>query len=174
MINNLFQEKVDGGEGGALIVAGSASDELHLNNLVNNLIKYEIPYDLRISSAHRTTAELLGIISEYEALRGFFVYLAITGKTDALSGILSYHATRPVVNCPPDAHNESCLNNPSGSSNLYITNPHNAARAVAQILTSVNPKYQELLRKEILSQKQEINITDRSLQEYYTRGRTKC
>ena len=174
MINNFFQEKVDGGEGGALVLVGSASDELHINDIVNNLVKYEIPYDLRISSAHRTTAKLLEIISEYEALSGFFVYLAIAGKTDALSGILSYHATRPVISCPPDAHNESCLNNPSGSSNTYIAHPRNAARAVAQILTSVNPKYRELLLKEMSSQQQEINTTDCNLQEYYTKGRTKC
>lgn len=172
MINHFFQEKVDRGEGGALIVAGSASDELHINNLIYNLVKYEIPYDLRISSAHRTPANLLEIISEYEAMGGFFVYLAIAGKTDALSGILSYHATRPVISCPPDAHNESCLSNPSGSSNTYIAHPRNAARAVAQILTSINPKYRELLRKEILSQQQEIYITDRNLQEHFTRGIT--
>jgi phosphoribosylcarboxyaminoimidazole (NCAIR) mutase len=71
--------------------------------------------------------------------------VAVAGGTDALSGTLSFHADQPVVSCPPDGLNQSCLTNPPGSSNATILKPGNVARFIAQMYSAVNPRLKELL-----------------------------
>merc|ERR1719220_1691648 len=55
------------------------------------------------------------------------------GGTDALSGTASYLAKFPVVSCPPDGMNNTCLTNPPGSSNAFIVKPANVAKFAAQV-----------------------------------------
>jgi phosphoribosylcarboxyaminoimidazole (NCAIR) mutase len=71
--------------------------------------------------------------------------MAVAGGTDALSGTLAFHADNPVISCPPDGLNSSCLTNPPGSSNATILSPKNAARFVAQVFSAANPRLKELL-----------------------------
>jgi 5-(carboxyamino)imidazole ribonucleotide mutase len=130
--------------GCAVIVAGSDSDKSHIEKLTSALKTYEIAYEVRICSAHKSPERLLEIIGEYEG-QGALVWLAVAGGTDALSGTLAFHADQPVVSCPPDGMNQSCLTNPPGSSNATILNPKNAARFVAQVFSAVNPRLKELL-----------------------------
>ena len=66
--------------------------------------------------------------------------IAVAGGTDALSGTLSFHSLHPVVSCPPDPPNESCLRNPPGSSNATVYSPRNAARFVAQLFAARDPR----------------------------------
>merc|ERR1719247_2263400 len=53
--------------------------------------------------------------------------------TDALSGTASYLSKFPVVSCPPDGMNNTCLTNPPGSSNAFIVKPSNIAKFAAQM-----------------------------------------
>ena len=112
--------------GCAVIVAGSDSDKSHIEKLAAALKTYEIPYDVRICSAHKSPGRLLEILAEYRGLP--LVWVAVAGGTDALSGTLAFHADQPVVSCPPDGPNTSCLTNPPGSSNATILKPQNVAR----------------------------------------------
>lgn len=147
-----FQEHLRSNSGCSVIVAGSDSDRSHVDELVSALGKYEIPCEVRICSAHKSPERLLEIIAEYED-QGALVWVAVAGGTDALSGTLAFHADRPVVSCPPDGLNQSCLTNPPGSSNATILKPANAARFVAQVFSAVNPRMKELLDR---SRKQKI------------------
>jgi phosphoribosylcarboxyaminoimidazole (NCAIR) mutase len=88
---------------------------------------------------------LLELIGEYEKQGGGMVWVAVAGGTDALSGTLAFHADRPVISCPPDGMNHSCLTNPPGSSNATILNPKNAARFIAQVYSAANPRFKESL-----------------------------
>ena len=149
-----FHKQLQAGTGCAVIVAGSDSDRSHVDKLVAALQTYEIPCEVRICSAHKSPERLLEIIAEYEG-RGALVWLAVAGGTDALSGTLAFHADQPVVSCPPDGLNQSCLTNPPGSSNATILKPKNAARFVAQVFSTVNPRLKRLLaggRAEKISQ----------------------
>jgi phosphoribosylcarboxyaminoimidazole (NCAIR) mutase len=74
-------------------------------------------------------------------------YIAVAGGTDALSGTLSFHALAPVISCPPDPPNPSCLANPPGSSNAVIYDPRNAGRFVAQVFAAHNPQIAERLKR---------------------------
>ena len=139
-----FQKHLRGNTGCAVIVAGSDSDLSHVEKLVSALGRYEIPHEVRICSAHKSPERLLEIIAEYED-QGALVWVAVAGATDALSGTLAFHADQPVVSCPPDGLNQSCLTNPPGSSNATILKPANAARFVAQVFSAANPRLKELL-----------------------------
>jgi phosphoribosylaminoimidazole carboxylase PurE protein len=140
-----FHEHLHGKTGCAVIVAGSDSDKSHIEKLVSALKMYEIPYEVRICSAHKSPERLLEMIAEYEGQGGGLVWVAVAGGTDALSGTLAFHADQPVISCPPDGLNHSCLTNPPGSSNATILSPKNAARFIAQVYSAVNPRLRELL-----------------------------
>ena len=88
----------------------------------------------------------MALLREYEGLGGAIAYIAVAGGTDALSGTLSFHALAPVISCPPDAPNPSCLGNPPGSSNAVIYDPRNAGRFVAQLFAPYNPEIAERLK----------------------------
>jgi 5-(carboxyamino)imidazole ribonucleotide mutase len=139
-----FQKHLRGRTGCAVIVAGSDSDRSHVERIVAALGEYEIPCEVRICSAHKSPGRLLEIVAEYE-VQGALVWVAAAGGTDALSGTLAFHADQPVLSCPPDGLNQSCLTNPPGSSNATILEPRNAARFVAQVFSTVNPRLKELL-----------------------------
>ena len=139
-----FLKSLDSNSGGAVIVAGSDSDRSHIEKLVSALKMYEIPYVVRICSAHKSPQALLEIIGQYEGRA--LVWVAVAGGTDALSGTLAFHADQPVISCPPDGLNASCLTNPPGSSNATILSPKNAARFIAQVFAPVNPRMKKLLR----------------------------
>ena len=140
-----FRECLRRKTGCAVIVAGSDSDRSHVEKLVSSLKMYEIPYEIRICSAHKSPERLLEMIAEYEA-QGSLVWVAVAGGTDALSGTLAFHADQPVISCPPDGLNQSCLTNPPGSSNATILSPKNAARFIAQVYSAVNPRLKDLLQ----------------------------
>ena len=117
MVKSYDVECIKSKVGYAVIIAGSDSDEAHIKKITDSLNKYDIPYKVRICSAHKQQGKLTEIINAYNDIRsGSLVFIAVAGGTDALSGTLSYHSLHPVISCPPDGLNQSCLTNPSGSS----------------------------------------------------------
>jgi 5-(carboxyamino)imidazole ribonucleotide mutase len=141
-----FAEAAAGRRGCAVILAGSPSDRPHVEKIAQALEGFGVPYEVRVCSAHKEPERLLRILREYEGLGGAIAYIAVAGGTDALSGTLSFHALAPVVSCPPDAPNPSCLSNPPGSSNAVIWDPRNAGRFVAQLFAPFNAEIAERLR----------------------------
>jgi 5-(carboxyamino)imidazole ribonucleotide mutase len=149
MIDARFKKIVRSGTGCAVILAGSDSDRPHIEKIARALKKYAIPHRAHICSAHKQPGRLMEIVAAYNTLEGSAAFVAVAGGTDALSGTLSWHAMGPVISCPPDAPNESCLTNPPGSSNAVIEHPSNAARFIAQLYAGVNPTFRERLEKEM-------------------------
>lgn len=131
--------------GCAVVLAGSDSDRPHVERVLESLRAWEIPFEVRICSAHKSPDRLLAIIEEYEAEGAPLAYVAVAGGTDALSGTVAFHASNPVVSCPPDSPNESCLRNPPGSSNATIYDPRNVGRFIAQMYASANSVYRDKL-----------------------------
>lgn len=129
----------------AVILAGSDSDKEHIEKIVKSLKKHKISFEVRICSAHKQPLKLMRIIDEYNKLNLAIIFITVAGGTDALSGTVAYHANMPVISCPPDGYNQSCINNPPGSSNAYILNPKNLGRFVAQIFSLVNYEYKEII-----------------------------
>jgi 5-(carboxyamino)imidazole ribonucleotide mutase len=115
-----------------VIVTGSDSDMGHATRIKEELSVYDFENaDIRVCSAHKDPLRLMKLLQEYS--EGPLTWVSVAGKTDALSGLLSFHSNHPVISCPPDPPNESCLNNPRGSSNATIYYPENVARFIAQM-----------------------------------------
>lgn len=136
-------------KGLVVIVAGSDSDSAHIEKLGKSLDSFGIPYKVRICSAHKQPSAAEAMVQFYNQEKGPLAFVAVAGGTDALSGTLSFHSIYPVISCPPDAPNQSCLTNPPGSSNAYIARPDNAARFIAQMFSHVVPGYKEVLKNGI-------------------------
>jgi len=169
MVDRRFIDIMKSGEGCAVIMAGSGSDEDYIEKVRKSLSEYEIPYQVRICSAHKQPEKLMDIIRDYNKIGGSIAYVAIAGGTDALSGTLAYHAFSPVISCPPDKKGlESALTNPPGSSNAVISNPRNIGKFIAQMFAGTNPKLKELLE---LENRKKIESLEEADAEYLARGR---
>jgi phosphoribosylaminoimidazole carboxylase PurE protein len=84
------------------VLMGSASDLPVMKKTGEMLAKLEIPYEMRVLSAHRTPAET----AEYAmaaAGRGIRVLIAGAGGSAALAGTLAAHTNLPVIGIPLDA-----------------------------------------------------------------------
>jgi phosphoribosylaminoimidazole carboxylase PurE protein len=156
MLDPRFEAALRSGQGVVVIAAGSNSDKAHIERLSTELSKYEISHTVHICSAHKQCNELMELIAAYNEFTEPLVYIGVAGGTDALSGVLSYHAFAPVISCPPDAPNETCLTNPKGSSNATVFHPGNAARFAAQILAQSNPSFRKKLADGITTKNQSL------------------
>merc|ERR1719163_2400347 len=118
-----------------VIAAGSDSDMPHLESLQKELAKFKIQSQIRICSAHKQPGRLEAVIAYYNNRKQPVMLVGCAGGTDALSGTASYLANFPVVSCPPDGMNNTCLTNPPGSSNACIIKPANIAKFAAQMFS---------------------------------------
>ena len=150
-MNESFKKQVLARQGCAVIMAGSASDQPWVEKIAASLEEYTIPFEVRICSAHKTPELLMRLIADYDDLNCPLAFVAVAGGTDALSGLLSFHTLGPVISRPPDTggggHNQSCLNNPTGSANAYIARPRNVGKFIAQLYAPFNPAYRRLLEE---------------------------
>ena len=152
MIDEKIRKIIEEGQGFAVIMAGSGSDDeakgnkpSHVEQIVNSIGMFRIPYEVRICSAHKQPVELYNMIDMYNAIRNPLAIVAVAGGTDALSGTASFHSIHPVISCPPDAPNDSCLTNPPGSANAYIARAGNVGKFLAQMFSGVNDYARERL-----------------------------
>merc|ERR1711920_388456 len=85
------------------------------------------------------------------------------GGTDALSGTASYLANFPVVSCPPDGMNNTCITNPPGSSNACIIKPSNIAKFAAQLFSRSCSEVAEALQANIAEKVTKLEKADAEL-----------
>lgn len=81
------------------ILMGSASDLEQMAEAARELARYGIPYEVRVTSAHRTPAETAAYVRDAEA-RGVAVFIAGAGVAAHLAGAVAAHTTRPVLGVP--------------------------------------------------------------------------
>ncbi len=167
-----FKEQVEHNLGCVVVLAGSGSDEEHIDSIAKSLKAYGIPFEVRVISAHKQGRKTLDTVAEYDSLDGALAYVAVAGGTDALSGTVSFISYRPTVSCPPDHPNMSCINNPSGSSNAYIANAGNVGRFVAQMFSSLNPRYRSKIEEERRLKIERLDQDDVRLRRKHGGGKT--
>jgi len=150
--------------GGCVIVAaGSDSDMPHLEAIGKELAKFKIPYQIRICSAHKQPGRLEALISHFNKSTEPMLIVGCAGGTDALSGTASYLSRHPVISCPPDGLNQTCLTNPPGSSNGFIMKPANVAKFAAQFLAAHCPTVAAALDKSIEEKIKKLEQADEQL-----------
>tara|TARA_Y100000310_G_C20580852_1_gene762895 strand:- start:496 stop:1029 length:534 start_codon:yes stop_codon:yes gene_type:complete len=162
-----FQEIMRSRSGCAVVFAGSGSDKEHIDKVVESLEAYGIPHEVRICSAHKQPGPLRDLIEVYNNVGGAAAYIGIAGGVDALSGVLSFHALNPVISCPPDGLNPSCLNNPRDSSNAFIKRPDNVGRFVAQMYANANQDLAHRLLNKTNDKLAELEQSDEQFRKEY-------
>lgn len=127
--------------GKVVIIMGSRSDLEYAESMGRMLEEFNIDYEYRIASAHRTPDRVLSILKEYETSGERIVYITVVGLSDALSGVVAGYTERyPVIACPPDSERLggskvlSALDTPRGVAAPLVMRPENAVLHAAKIL----------------------------------------
>ena len=81
------------------IVMGSDSDLPIMQTALKTLEEFDIPFEVRVISAHRVPAACATFASE-AARRGLKVIIAAAGLAAHLPGVVAAHTTLPVIGVP--------------------------------------------------------------------------
>ncbi len=149
VINNLVRKgHIQGGF--VQTIAGSETDDWHIEKIQAELKSLKIPNSHQVLSAHKKTHELLALIDDLNRSIEPVVIITVAGGSDALSGVVAHHAKHPVIACPPykdetsyAVNVHSTLQMPSAVPALYCKRPGNAAMAAERILSNNNPSFAE-------------------------------
>lgn len=82
-----------------LLIMGSDTDLSTMQEAANILQKFEVPYEMRISSAHRSPVRTLALASEASG-RGVKVIIAGAGMAAHLAGVVASKTILPVIGVP--------------------------------------------------------------------------
>jgi 5-(carboxyamino)imidazole ribonucleotide mutase len=82
-----------------LVVMGSDSDFPVMEGCFKLLKKFDIPFDARVCSAHRTP-ELAAKIASSAKENGYSVIIAAAGLAAHLAGVIAAHTVLPVIGVP--------------------------------------------------------------------------
>lgn len=157
-----------------LIVMGSDSDLPVMQEAADILAKFGVPWEMRISSAHRAPARTMALASE-AADRGIRVIIAGAGMAAHLAGVVAAKTILPVIGVPLPG---SALN---GVDALYSTvqmpggipvatmaigkaGAKNAGVFAVQILALTDTRLTESLQKYRLEMEQDLERKDADLQ----------
>lgn len=153
--------------GKVAILMGSEQDADFCREIAKYLKKFDLDFELRIASAHKTPEKVLKILKEYEKEK--IVYITVAGRSNALSAFIDANTTKPVISCPPysekfgGADVYSSLRVPSGIGSVVTIEPEGAAIAAAKILAIENKNLEKLIKDYQLAKKQEIEKADASI-----------
>jgi len=152
-----------------VVIIGSSSDEEILKHVGKSLEEFNVKYDVRVASAHKTPKKLLKILEDYEASGDRIVYITVAGGSNTLSGFVDANTTHPVIACPPysekfgGADLYSSLRMPSGVCPLVILEPESAALAAIKILALGNPVLAEGVRQHQRRMRERVEDADERL-----------
>ena len=154
----------------AIIIMGSPTDREFTEQITQALDVYDIPWELRIASAHKTPAYLLRMLTEYEQRPQAKVFITVAGRSNALSGMVDAAVQSPVIACPPysskfaGADIFSSLRTPSGVAPALVLEPKNAALLAAKVLGLTNPSPRARVAEQQQRQRERLHSADQSVQ----------
>jgi len=147
------------------VVMGSDSDLRTLEPTIDILKKFEIPFEVRILSAHRTPHRMIDFAQEAEK-NGLKVIIAGAGGAAHLPGMIASITTLPVIGVPVKSKTlsgvdsmYSILQMPGGIpvATVAIEGGLNAGLLASQIIGLSNEgiqqkvsKYREVLKEEVI------------------------
>ena len=155
------------------IVMGSDSDLPVMENSFAVLRSFDIPFEARITSAHRTPEVTKAYVKDAED-RGCAVFIAAAGMAAHLAGAVSATTVKPVIGVPMNASLDgldallSTVQMPAGipvaSVAIGKAGAKNAAYLAAQILSVADPAIAGKLRDERAANAEQIAAKDAALQ----------
>ena len=156
------------------ILMGSKSDLETMQAGADILKSLQIPYEIKITSAHRTPVITQEYIRDAES-RGCQVFISGAGLAAHLAGATAAHTLKPVIGVPMDSGPlqgmDSLLSTvqmpagiPVATVAIGITGAKNAAYLAAQILSLQDPDLAVRLKQERESNVEKVLEQDRSIQ----------
>ena len=141
-----------------MIILGSGSDIAIAEKSMDILDKLEIPYSIKIASAHRTPNLVREIVSKGTDA-GIEVFIGIAGLVAHLPGAIAAYTPRPVIGVPVDVktggidalHSIVQMPYPSPIATVGIDRGDNAAILAAQFLAI----HDDELRQRIINLRKE-------------------
>lgn len=156
------------------IVMGSDSDWPKIKSVAAALEEFEVPYETRVMSAHRTP-EVVRQYTTMAAARGLKVIIAAAGGAAHLAGVVASHTTLPVIGIPVPTELQGGLDSllstvqmpgdvPVATVGVGPGGPRNAGLLAVQILALCDRSLQEKLAtfKQKLTDK--VSAKDAALQ----------
>ena len=139
------------------VLMGSDSDLPVMESTFDVLRSLDVPFEARITSAHRTPAQTQAYVADAEA-RGCRVFIAAAGMAAHLAGAVAAHTVRPVIGVPMNASLDgldallSTVQMPAGipvaSVAIGKAGAKNAAYLAAQMIATGDPALHGKLREE--------------------------
>ena len=139
------------------VIMGSKSDWETLRHSCDILIEFEVLYERRIVSAHRTPA-LMAEYAEAAESRGIEVIIAGAGGAAHLPGMVAAHTVVPVLGVPVESHALKGLDSllsiaqmpggiPVGTLAIGAAGAKNAGLLAVAIISTHRPALREKLRQ---------------------------
>ena len=156
------------------IVMGSDSDLPVMEASFDVLRAFDIPFEARITSAHRTPEVTKAYVKDAEE-RGCAVFIAAAGMAAHLAGAVSAATVRPVIGVPMNASLDgldallSTVQMPAGIPVATVAigkaGAKNAGYLAAQIISTADAGMADKLRAERAANAEAIAAKDAALQE---------
>jgi len=162
------------------VLMGSDSDLGTMQGCLDILGKLDIPFEVHITSAHRTPEATRSYVDDAEQ-RGCAVFIAAAGMAAHLAGAVAAQTIRPVIGVPIDAGPLkgmdallSTVQMPGGipvaSVAIGSAGAKNAAYLAAQMLGLADAEVSDRLRADRRASAESVAAKDRALQEQLSRG----
>lgn len=156
-----------------LIIMGSDSDLPVMEEAEKVLREFKIPYEITVSSAHRSPKRTVKLVIEAEK-KGIEVIIAGAGVAAHLAGVIAAHTILPVIGVPIDSSSLkgvdalfSTVQMPPGipvaAMAIGKAGAKNAAILTAQILRTKNPYLAKALRTYKIKMSKEVLKKAKSL-----------
>lgn len=146
------------------ILLGSESDRDHAKKITDELDKFEVPYEVRVISAHKVPEMCVEYIKKTNEKKNV-VYITCAGRSNGLSGVISGSAIHPVIACPPFSDKADYLANihssvlmPGDTPAMTVVDPKNAALAAAKILALSDKNLAKKVTERIQSVKKSFKV----------------
>jgi 5-(carboxyamino)imidazole ribonucleotide mutase len=156
------------------ILMGSDSDLPVMQATMDVLKKLDVPFEVRITSAHRTPAATHDYVTDAEA-RGCLVFICAAGLAAHLAGAVAGLTTRPVIGVPLDAGSlqgmDSLLSTvqmpggiPVATVAIGKAGAKNAAYLAAQILATADDELAARIKAEREANRDDVIARNEALQ----------
>ena len=165
------------------VVIGSDSDYPVIQEMVRLLEEFSIPFEITVSSAHRSPDRTHRYAATLEE-RGIQVVIGCAGAAAHLAGVLASHTILPVIGVPIDSSPLQGLDAllstsmmpagvPVATMGIGKSGAANAALLAAQILARSDPALADRLRDYRKSLADRVEERDREFNEFtYAAGTT--
>lgn len=160
------------------VLMGSDSDLPVMEACLTVLTKFAIPFEAKITSAHRTPEQTRAYVQDAEQ-RGCAVFIAAAGMAAHLAGAVAAHTAKPVIGVPLEASLSgldsllSTVQMPPGIpvATVAVGKPgaKNAAHLAAQILALLDADLAGRVQKERAANIAAVEQKDAALQQQLKR-----